>query len=674
MTPKAALPINVIGNVMAWTNIDRLPGASLTNIPLEGLRVEIQGGASGFTDANGDFNIPHTGTTNVTVRVRMAGQYLRTMNALQGTNYDQTFTATPGTPLQIQIYTQGAVQFDRSQTTTYHFTDQVNRFTRGILGNLTQLNRTDQVQAVVNQSSSCNATYTSGSNLITFYHQTSSCPNTAYKSVVLHEWGHGLDDAFGGIDRTDGQSEGSADVVAMVFSDDPSIGPDFFGPGSEIRTGLNTRQYPSGSNTHERGESWMGYCWDVRGGLVNTLGMTAGLQRLRELFIGVFVADPNSHPNAVMNVFLLDDNDGNLLNGTPNYETLSMAAMRRNIPFPRRSQGSYEAFGSGCPGTGAGVTNCFGSNENATSARFTSQIIWTIKITAQNAATITGFELQTASTTGQQETMPTFIYRPGPSGAPLPTPEQSSTMVVNPTMDYYSTPMQHFNVAAGETFFIGYQASADYYTPQAANGTPNECFNLIPGLGWLGPVPVSMSFRLRCSLTTGGTPVMETVGIPNPGATVDLRLSQAPNNVPSFLTLGFSETQWLSLNLPIDLTSGGAPGVSDLHRLGLRLPGVHGRLRQGANEPHHSKQHGTDRPAHLPPMGHRRHRRQRRRPHRLQRHSRTDRRVARGVCSPFFFRRSPCAARGSSKPPLEPPPPTLQRKFSAIPDRAPLGR
>ncbi|MBI5853376.1 MAG: hypothetical protein HZB39_20390 [Planctomycetes bacterium] len=159
---------------------------------------------------------------------------------------------------------------------------------------------------------------------------------TGYSSVVYHEWGHGLDHAFGGISQTDGLSEGWGDIMSTYRLDDPIIGRDFRTNGGIVRTALNTLTYPqTGGSVHTQGSVWMGWAWQVREGLKTSLGSGPGVARAEQIVVASIAANALNQPDAVREVFILDDNDGNLSNGTPNYAVLSAAAITRNLPYPQ---------------------------------------------------------------------------------------------------------------------------------------------------------------------------------------------------------------------------------------------------------------------------------------------------------------------------------------------------
>src|SRR5262249_4542685 len=145
-----------------------------------------------------------------------------------------------------------------------------NEFMRAILGNSAQLAGADNVLPTVNIASTCNAFYTG--NTINFYQAGGGCVNTAYSTVIAHEWGNGLDDRHVCMSQIQGLCEGWGDICAMYLTDQPIIGENFYTTGAFIRTGLNTTQYPPPSEVHAAGEVWMGFAWNLRDRLATTLG------------------------------------------------------------------------------------------------------------------------------------------------------------------------------------------------------------------------------------------------------------------------------------------------------------------------------------------------------------------------------------------------------------------
>ncbi len=323
-----ALPV-VTGTVRGWTRMGTGATSALQNIPLPGVEVTVPGAGVVVTDANGNFSANVNTTTSVGVTLNgihsatVIGAGAPTVNA----------TLTPGSNANIQFSSSAATPEDAAHTSVYYWTYATNEFLRSLLGNTSQLAAADSVVPTVNIGSTCNAYYTG--NTINFYATGGGCNNTGYSSVVAHEWGHGIDDRYGGISQTNGQSEAWGDVCSMYLLDFPTIGENFFTNGGFIRTGTNTRQYPSGSGVHQQGEAFMGFTWNLRDRLATTLGSRAAAITLSNtIVLATIAANAGNARDAVREIFLADDNDGDLTNGTPHSVDLLWACQQHSLPDP----------------------------------------------------------------------------------------------------------------------------------------------------------------------------------------------------------------------------------------------------------------------------------------------------------------------------------------------------
>jgi hypothetical protein len=121
-------------------------------------------------------------------------------------------------------------------------------------------------------SQSCNAYFSPGmgqaiSPHLVFYEQDQSrCYASAQNnSILLHEWGHYLDFATGGIVDA-ATSEGIGDVISMLFTKQPLIAPDFLkrGPQNYIRDLKIDRLYPlHQGQSHFEGQILGSTIWDL---------------------------------------------------------------------------------------------------------------------------------------------------------------------------------------------------------------------------------------------------------------------------------------------------------------------------------------------------------------------------------------------------------------------------
>ena len=562
-SPNSALPM-VTGKVVAWTRVGLLPDATPTLVPVANLAI-----GSTFTDANGDFTLPGT-SANVTITLR--GRNINNITPNQGTKFSRTVNLT-GTGNTITIYAANPAEYDASQTTTYHYTNESLEFAKALLGPSSNLNSLSGIVAVVNQRASCNATFNSRSNLMTFYHDSGAtqCVNTAYAGVIQHEWGHGLDHWFNGIAGTQMQ-EGLADTIAMMQNDDPIIGPKFFRNRTPnyVRTGLNTKVWPPSGGTHAQGEVWMGFMWDTRNELVARLGQANGLKRLRELFLGIFPADPRTQQAAAREVALIDDDNGNLGDGTPNCQALVTALNKRKIPNPIgicRGLASYGTYGAGCKGTAPRSSNCFtvnGTCANATTAG--TAIQYAIQATAPaTGASIVALELLIRSRSGTVNNATFDIHLATTAGAPAATAARTVTATVTTSPQWYrfalSTPL---NIPAGQKFFILYRDSRVTY-PFCASGANRTLvpyfFRRTPTSTWTSVSRGSYwAVRVLCPASNDAVPQLDNVGLPILGRPFSVDLSAAKAASPAVLLLGASKSMWGTAALPFDLTPLGAAG------------------------------------------------------------------------------------------------------------------
>ncbi|MCX6124641.1 MAG: M36 family metallopeptidase, partial [Proteobacteria bacterium] len=141
-------------------------------------------------------------------------------------------------------------------------------------------------------SGKCNAYYQS--RTLKFFQQNEGCADMAtVNDVVMHEWGHGLDDhtgpgQTGGGGITDGAfSEGIGDIVAFTYSGQNKMAMGFFtnDPTKYLRNAVNTLRYNGTQmEIHKEGTIIGGAFWELRRRLINKYGESTGARRGAELF------------------------------------------------------------------------------------------------------------------------------------------------------------------------------------------------------------------------------------------------------------------------------------------------------------------------------------------------------------------------------------------------------
>jgi hypothetical protein len=307
-----------------------LPGI----IPINDIRVAVSGGNNDYTDTTGFFNITHGGSSNVTISATFDTGLWCNINDQSGTAVQSASgTATPGTEANL-LFNNTPSQYLTAQVNGFIHTGLIHNFIR----DRTSWTGMDFVCTTnVNLSSSCNAFFDGSS--INFYRAGGGCPNMAYTTVVAHEYGHYIVARQGLSQGSFG--EGYGDSAAEMLYDTGVVAEDFFGPGNELRDNETFhKQYPCSDEIHECGRV-LGGCWRwTRLNMGATHGSAAGLAMSQQLFVDWTIittggsGNNGAHPGTAIEVLTLDDNDGDLDNGTPNYFDIEAAFELHGISVP----------------------------------------------------------------------------------------------------------------------------------------------------------------------------------------------------------------------------------------------------------------------------------------------------------------------------------------------------
>jgi Zn-dependent metalloprotease len=198
------------------------------------------------------------------------------------------------------------------------------------------------VTSTVNEDDVCNA-FWDGSTT-NFFRSGGGCNNTGtIADVMYHEWGHGLDQNTNLGDG--GTGEATGDITAMHVTHDSRIGPYFDVFGSPVRDvesshvgyvarpstlptyclicapGQCTNGAAYGYEVHCEGEIYGQTEWDLAKALVAKLGFNTGWQTLERIYFTSMPQSntmvPTSAQSAYSAYLAVDDDNGNLADGTP---------------------------------------------------------------------------------------------------------------------------------------------------------------------------------------------------------------------------------------------------------------------------------------------------------------------------------------------------------------------
>lgn len=338
--------IDVGGTVNAMATPGVLPDIVSnpeTSQAVVGGRATISGGNFDFTDTLGAFLISHGGASAVTVNTGVTnGQWVSVDNTAGAEITASAAGVTPPGPANLTL-NAAPVEFNTAQANALIHTNMIHNFFRdrspSFPGGLDNV-----IPAFVNWDSaggitSCNAFFDPGAVTINFFREKDGCVNSAYSTVVAHEYGHFVVQVLGLSQGAFG--EGFGDSCSVLLYDTGIVGQNFFLSGGNIRNiNTTTVTYPCSSSSHTCGQVIARVWRNIRNNFGTTYGSSTGLDLARQLMVdwaqmtGGGSGTDSAHPNTAIEVLTVDDDNGDLDDGTPNYTDICAAFSNRNITCP----------------------------------------------------------------------------------------------------------------------------------------------------------------------------------------------------------------------------------------------------------------------------------------------------------------------------------------------------
>jgi len=335
-TESLICTIDVTGNASGLASDG--PGADICadeiTQPLPYLHVEIAGGATATADANGDFTIPHGGAASVNVNATLTGEWFRVIDFV-GSVESVSDTVTPPGPANLNFNALNNSESTRAQINAYVQANVVRDYT--VAANPAYPGTGFQMNVTVNRNDGfCpgNAWYDSGAQSINFCSSSSGNANTAWTSVIHHEYGHHIVSRGG---SGQGQyGEGFGDVMSAVILDDNRLGLGFFNNcGSWLRDADNNLQYPCATDGHACAGLLSGCVWETRNEMVLN-GVSGYTDILNFLAVNSVLVHSGSliTPQITIDWLTLDDDDADIGNGTPHYNEIAAGFAAKNMDAP----------------------------------------------------------------------------------------------------------------------------------------------------------------------------------------------------------------------------------------------------------------------------------------------------------------------------------------------------
>ncbi len=318
--------------------------------PIPYAKVSI-GATTAYTDENGNYTISNGGTGQVTVESVLKGQYFNVYN-YAGSDVGLSSIVTPPGPADFQHNTANTDPLIRAQVNGYIEPNEIRDLVIEVNPSYPQVSTQSNFPVYVNRNDFyCpgNAWYDPGDVSINFCQEGSGHPNTAWSSVIHHEYGHHLVNVGGSGQGEYG--EGTSDIMSLLLSDSPELGLGFYGSCSEaLRNADNTFQYPCSGAIHYCGQLYSGCVWSTRNELIGNYPNYITI--LADLSINSILLHTGTSitPQITIDWLTLDDDDANLDNGTPHYPEICAGFGAHNMDCPELSPILFE-YPNGRPQT-----------------------------------------------------------------------------------------------------------------------------------------------------------------------------------------------------------------------------------------------------------------------------------------------------------------------------------
>jgi hypothetical protein len=311
----------VSAKTTASTRADACDPEFLSSLPYAAVTAN---GTTVYADASGNFVHPHSGG-NTSFGGTLGGQWF-SMNNQAGSTTSASTTGSSGDYVSI-TYNPSPSELVTAQANAYKEANLIRDMV--LVSNPSYPTITNQTgwPINVNLGDTCNAYYDYSS--INFYQAGGGCNNTAFSVVVHHEYGHHLVAEAGSGQGEYG--EGMGDVMGVILTGDSKLARGFYASDCEngIRNADNTCQHSTscstcGSGIHACGQLISGCVWDVWGNLIISSPLQAE-QIIRDLAVNSMLLHSGTSINdsIVIDYIMLDDDDGNIDNGSPHYADIA---------------------------------------------------------------------------------------------------------------------------------------------------------------------------------------------------------------------------------------------------------------------------------------------------------------------------------------------------------------
>ncbi len=296
------------------------PDSDSLPLPLANLVLDIDGTVDSIvTDANGLLSWEGPVGATVSLTGTLSGLYVNVLDDDGPELSIETGPVSSGEPIHIEL-NELLLDADTAEINAYVHVNRAHDWLAGLDLDppFTALDFPLQVRVNRQSFGNCNAAFDPGVPELFFLPEGGGCPNSAYSSVIYHEYVHAVVfEIMGGFPSLD-LNEGLADSGSTLLSGHRLVGRNFYGPGLHLRDLEPDLVFPVVGDIWTRGRVVAGSFFDLRTRLFHELGAEAGQALAELLFAKSLYFMPNSIGDGVVTAVLLaDDDNADLSDGTP---------------------------------------------------------------------------------------------------------------------------------------------------------------------------------------------------------------------------------------------------------------------------------------------------------------------------------------------------------------------
>ncbi|MCA8961421.1 MAG: hypothetical protein KDC38_12945, partial [Planctomycetes bacterium] len=276
-------------------------------------------GQTAITDDQGALCVDGPGCDPITLTGTLSGLYADVLDDAGPEIQIDTGPIADGESISIAV-NEVPTDEDTAEVNAYLHVNRAHDWFSGLplVPPFTDLDFPLQVRVNRQLFGTCNAAYDPSVPELFFLPEGGLCPNSAFSSVIYHEYTHAIVwEIFGGFPDFN-LNEGLADAGAIFLTGHRLVGRDFYGPGAHLRDIEVDLVHPVVGDIWTQGRVVGGSFFDLRTRCIHELGVEAGTALAETLYAKSLYFMPSSIGDGVVTAVLLaDDDDGDLSNGTP---------------------------------------------------------------------------------------------------------------------------------------------------------------------------------------------------------------------------------------------------------------------------------------------------------------------------------------------------------------------